>query len=167
MTDWLVLLAPLAALPLVWMLGFAGCALDRVGAAPDHPHFFIASAGLNLSLTEISVTVSVSDVDGPKPPQTVSLKAPDIPATPTSITFDQIDLKSFNDTPQFGTGLIGPALTATCTCRLTFLGNPPQQLDLPRTTDPPVERSGDDKNLFLVEFTLTGDGLDPNNYHLT
>jgi hypothetical protein len=169
MIDWFVLLVPLAALPIILIFGFLGCVLPRHGGVPPHPSLFIASPGLNLSVIEISVTVTVADVDGPKPPQTVDLKAPsDVPATATTITFDQIDLTSLSTTPsKWGEGAIGPFLTANCVCNLTILGNPPVQLQLPRPTDPPAERSANDTDQFLVDFTLTGSGLDPNNYKLT
>jgi hypothetical protein len=61
MIDWLVLLVPLLLIPIVLLLVFVGCILDRAGQKPG-PIFFSYQPGLD-DVAEIRVRVELDSQD--------------------------------------------------------------------------------------------------------
>ena len=161
--DWLALGSALAALPIVLLLCFTGCVLDRHGTAPDNP-LFTFPPGLNLHAVSISVTMTIVGVDDTPPPETQSLSAVDIPSNGETLTFSTIDASKVNTSPPFGGGgVIGPFLTLTCDCTIVLEGNPTnKQVPLSMSHD------ADDADSLGLTFTLsvTGGGTDPADYSL-
>jgi len=66
MVDWLVLLVPLAALPIVSLLAFVGCALDRSGI-PFPVVGIVMGAGLSTGVDSVKVEFQYSLLSGESP----------------------------------------------------------------------------------------------------
>jgi hypothetical protein len=162
--DWFAVWGALAALPIVLLLCFTGCVLDRQGTRPAHPTFTFP-AGLNLHLLNLSVTMTIVGVNDTPPSEPQSFaSALDIPAGGGTLVFSTIDPSTVNTSPPFfGPGEIGPFLTLTCDCTFTLEGNPsPQPVSLS------IPHDGDDADSLDDEFTLVvaGNGTDPGDYSL-
>jgi hypothetical protein len=161
--DWIAVWGALAAVPIVLLLCFTGCVLDRHGLAPANPAFTFP-AGLNLHLLKLTVTMTIVGVDDTPPAQTKFFNsAVDIPADAGTLYFAGIDASTVNTSPSFdGDGEIGPFLTLTCECKFTLEGDPtPVSLSLPHT--------GDDADSLNLQFTLAvaGNGTLRGDYSLS
>lgn len=160
--DWIALGGALAALPIVLLLCFTGCTLDRHGQDWAHPTFTFPP-GLNLHALSISVTMKIVGVNDTPPSETISINSSlDIPPNGGSLTFSMIDASTVNTSPPFGEGAIGPYLTLTCDCTIFLEGNPIKQVSLTFPKD------ADDAESLDKLFTLivTGSGTDPADYSL-
>jgi hypothetical protein len=149
MIDWFILLVPLSVLPVILIFGFIGCTLDRRGSPPVPALHF--PAGLNLSLNMIEVTMTVSGSHEQKS-GFQHWNAVDIPPAGGVLQFS-IDVASIDTNGTPGEGMIGPDLTADCSCLLTIRGDSKiLQLDAHHDS--------------LADFEFSGSGLDRNNYSL-
>jgi hypothetical protein len=161
--DWIALWSALAALPIVLLLSFTGCVLNRHGTKPDNPDFTFPG-GLNLHALSLSVTMTIVGVNDTPPPETKSFNsALDIPPKGDTLTFSTIDSSKVNTGPSFGgEGEIGPFLTLTCDCTIVLEGNPTQKVSLS------IAHDGDDAESLDLVFTLsvTGSGMNPGDYSL-
>src|SRR5262245_12750207 len=102
MIDWFVLLMPLAALPVILILGFVGCTLDRHGADIGAVTL-VFPPGLNLSLVNMHVDVSAVGIGEEKPiPDTWDVDAVDIPPGGGQHEFSMIDLTKIDTSPDGG-----------------------------------------------------------------
>lgn len=157
--DWFMLLAPLSAIPIILMFGFTGCVLPRHGTLPSNPRLFFPG-DLSSSVTHLSVTMTVSGWEDVRT-ETQSLAASQFPVSfnPISLTFATIDVADVN-TDSGSTGFIGPFLTLTCDCSLTFAGKSAAAV-------PTAEHDGDDDEDVQKDFTLSGSGTIIGNYSVS
>jgi hypothetical protein len=158
--DWIALGSVLAAFPIVLLLCFTGCFLDRHGQAPPNPAF-VYPAGLNLHTLQVTVTMTLFGVNDTRGPDTLPpFVSPNIPANAGSLTFSDIDASTVNTSPPGGEGLIGPALTLTCECFILLEGNTSVLLT--------ASHDGDDVDSLDLVFNLgiTGLGTASDDYLL-
>jgi hypothetical protein len=157
--DWFMLLAPFAAIPLILIFGFTGCVLPRHGTLPSNPEF-IFPGGLSNDVTHLSVTITVVGWNDTRT-ETQSLDASQFPFSfnPITLTVATIDVADVN-TDSGSTGFIGPFLTLTCDCSLTFAGKSAAAV-------PTAEHDGDDDEDVNKDFTLSGSGTTIGNYSVS
>jgi len=159
--DWIALWSALAALPIVLLLCFTGCTLDRHGADWGHPDFTFPP-GLYLHALSITVTMTLAGVNDAQGPVSQSRSSPNIPPNGETLTFSTIDASTINTSPSFGEGAIGPFLILTCDCMIVLEGNPPTTVSLL------LPHEADDAESLDLLFTLSiaGSGLNPTDYSL-
>ena len=123
---------------------------------PPNPRL-IFPGNLSGSVTHLSVTMTVSGWNDLRT-ETQTLDASQFPVSfdPIILTFATIDVSDVN-TDSGSTGFIGPFLTLTCDCNLTFAGKSAAAL-------PTAEHDGDDNDDLQIDFTLSGSGTTIGNY---
>jgi hypothetical protein len=162
MIDLLVLLTPLALLPVILIFGFTGCVLDRHGhAGPPGPKLFFPS-NLDQVLSGMTVTVTLTSF-GPPLVDVWNATVLELQrGVPHEFNINIDDAK----TSAGGEGAIGPFLTLKCECALTFLTIDGTSQTTTVTT--PFPRDFDDKDSLMMNmnFVLSGGGSDPAAYSL-
>jgi hypothetical protein len=143
MIDWLVLLVPLAALPVVLVFVFVGCPLDREGI-PGVRLKIPAASSLN-AVTGISATVTVTGAEGDSREDSAAMTSP-FPPEADFMDFD-IDLEAI-DAEEEG--------AADCECTISIVGTP----------QPPLKAHHDSPTEGFV-LTVTGSGVTIDDFHLT
>ena len=160
MIDWFVLLAPLAALPLVLIFGFLGCVLDRTGHTGEGITFRFPP-GLATPLVKLRVRMTLS-VNGwsQQEEHTLVATSGDFPPTMKGmIPFPTLAAKD----DVYNTGEIGAAIDMLCECWITIV-NQDTEVSVPVNPHPNLDNdgwSGEWNDYLLV---VTGTGFDQGDY---